>query len=148
MMRVILKKDFKGLGYKNDQIKVKPGYGRNFLIPQGVAMVANATNTKVALENARQTAHKVAKSKQDALALAAQLDQLTIVVEAKAGEQGKTFGSVTSVQLAEALKEQGVWVDRRDIRFEAAVKMLGTHQAMITLHKEVVHPLSFQVVAA
>lgn len=148
MMKVILKKDFKGLGYKNDQVKVKPGYGRNFLIPQGVAMVASEANKKVALENARQTAHKVAKSKQDALAVAAQLDQLTIVVEAKVGEQGRTFGSVTALQLAEALKEQGVWVDRRDIRFKAAVKTTGTHQAMVTLHKEVVHPFSFQVVAA
>ena len=148
MMEVILKKDFKGLGYKNDLVAVKPGYGRNYLIPKGLAMVANAANKKVALENARQTAHKVARRKQDALAVAAQLDQLTIVVQARAGEKGKIFGSVTSLQLAEALKEQGVWVSRRDIRFEVAVKTLGVHQAMITLHKEVVHPFSFQVVAA
>ena len=146
-MKVILKKDFKGLGYKNDQVKVKPGYGRNFLIPQGLAVVASAANTKVALENTRQTAHKVAKSKQDALAVAAQLDQLTIVVKAKVGEQGKTFGSVTSLQLTEALKEQGIWIDRKDIRFQAAVKTLGTHQAMVALHKEVVHPFSFRVIS-
>lgn len=148
MMEVILKKDFKGLGYKNDLVAVRPGYGRNYLIPQDLAMVASAANKKVALENARQTAHKVAKRKQDALAIAAQLDQLTIVVAAKAGEQGKIFGSITASKLTEALQEQGIWIDRKDIRFETAAKTLGVHQAMITLHKEVVHPFSFQVVAA
>ncbi|MEM7382930.1 MAG: 50S ribosomal protein L9 [Bacteroidota bacterium] len=147
-MEVILKRDFKGLGYKNDLVAVRPGYGRNYLIPQGLAMVASAANKKVALENARQTAHKVAKRKQDALAIAAQLDQLTVVVAAKAGEQGKIFGSVTASKLAEALQEQGIWIDRKDIHFETTAKTLGVHQAMITLHKEVVHPFSFQVVAA
>ena len=147
MMEVILKQDFKGLGYKNDLVTVKPGYGRNYLIPKGFAVVANAANKKVALENARQAAHKVVKRKQDAVALAARLDQLTIAVKAKAGEKGKIFGSVTPRQLAEALQEQGILVDRRDISFETAIKTLGVHKAMITLHKEVVHSFSFQVVA-
>lgn len=147
MMEVILKQDFKGLGYKNDLVTVKPGYGRNYLIPQGFAVVANAANKKVALENARQAAHKVVKRKQDAVALAARLDQLTIAVKAKAGEKGKIFGSVTPRQLAEALQEQGILVDRRDISFETAVKTLGVHKAIITLYKEVVHSFSFQVVA-
>lgn len=146
-MEIILKQDFKGLGYKNDLVKVKPGYGRNYLIPKGFAVVANVANKKVALENAKQAAHKVAKRKQDAEAVAAKLDQLTIEVKAKAGKSGKIFGSVTPLHLAETLKTQGIIVDRRDISFDEPVKTLGVHRATLVLHKEVVHSFPFKVIA-
>ncbi len=145
-MEIILKQDFKGLGYKNDLVKVKPGYGRNYLIPQGFAMIANETNKKIAAENTRQAAHKLAKHKQDAQAIAAKLDQLSLQIPAKVGEKGKIFGTITPLQLAEALKEQGILIDRREISFEKPVKNVGPHKAIITLHKEVVHTLEFKVV--
>ena len=147
-MEVILKKDFKGLGHKNDTVKVKAGYGRNYLIPQGFAVVANEVNKKIALENIRQAAHKVAKLKEEAEALATQLDQLTMVITAKAGARGKIFGAVTPLQLADALKAQGILVDRKAISFAKPVKELGAHEATLTLHKEVTHTLKFKVVAA
>lgn len=145
-MEIILKQDFKGLGYKNDLVKVKPGYGRNYLIPQGFAMIANETNKKIAAENARQAAHKLAKHKQDAVTLAAKLDQLTIKILAKAGEKGRIFGTVTPLQLSDALKEQEILIDRRDIKFEKPIKDLGMHKATINLHKEVVHSFQFEVI--
>jgi large subunit ribosomal protein L9 len=145
-MEIILKQDFKGLGYKNDLVKVKPGYGRNYLIPQGFAMIANETNKKVAIENGRQAAHKLVKRKQDAEAIATRLNEVIIKIPAKAGEKGKIFGSITALQLAEALKAQAILVDRRDISFEKPVKSLGKHKAIINLHKEVVHPFQFEVV--
>ena len=146
-MEVILKKDVSGLGQKNDLVKVKPGFGRNFLIPQGIAVTANATNKKVAQENARQAAHKVAQLKQAAEALAARLATLDIAVAAKASESGKIFGTITASQLAKALQAYEIEVDRKNIRFSQSVKELGTHEATIALHKDVVHALSFRVVA-
>lgn len=147
-MEVILKKDLRGLGHKNDTVQVKPGYGRNYLIPKGLAMIANEVNKKVALENIRQAAHKTAKLKEEAQALAAQLDTLTVEVTAKAGDNGKIFGSITTTQLAESLKSHRIVVDRRDISFEKPVKELGSHEASVALHKEVIHTLQFRVVAA
>jgi large subunit ribosomal protein L9 len=147
-MEVILKQDFKRLGYKNNIVKVKPGYGRNYLIPQGFAVVANEVNRKIALENARQMAHKVAKHKEEAKAIAVRLDQLTIEIAAKAGDSGKIFGSITSAQLANALKAYQIVVDRKDISFSKAIKELGAQEATIILHKDVVHTLAFRVVSA
>jgi len=147
-MEIVLKQDFKSLGYKNDLVKVKPGYARNYLIPQGIALVANETNKKMALENARQMAHKIANRKQEAEAIAARLSQLTIQIKAKAGETGKMFGAITLVQLAEAIQAQtGYVADRRDISFERAIKTLGTHKAVVKLHKDVVVTLQVHVVA-
>lgn len=146
-MEIILKQDFKGLGYKNELVNVKPGYARNYLIPQGIALVANEPNKKMAQENARQMAHKMAKRKQDAEAIAIKLRQLTIQVKAKAGEKGKIFGAVTSLQLADALREQSGYVaDRRDISFEKPIKTIGTHKANVKLHKEVFVTLQLEVV--
>jgi large subunit ribosomal protein L9 len=145
-MEVILKQDFKGLGYKNDLVKVKPGYGRNYLIPQGFAMIANEPNKKIAAENARQAAHKLAKRKQDAVAIAAQLDQIIVKIPAKAGEKGRIFGTVTPLQISDALKEKGVFIDRRDVKFEKPIKNIGTHHAIISLHKEVIHTFKFEVI--
>jgi large subunit ribosomal protein L9 len=147
-MEVILKQDLKRLGYKNNIVKVKPGYGRNYLIPQGFAVVANEVNRKIALENARQMANKVAKHKEEAKAIAVRLDQLTIEIAAKAGDSGKIFGSITSAQLANALKAYQIVVDRKDISFSKAIKELGAQEATIILHKDVVHTLAFRVVSA
>ena len=129
-------------------VKVKPGFANNYLIPQGLAMVANTTNKTVAQENSRQAAHKIEQRKQAAEALAARLAELTVEIKAKAGDSGKIFGSVTTTQLAEALKPHEIEVDRKQIQFTKPVKELGMHEATITLHKEVEQSLKFKVVAA
>ena len=147
-MEIILKETLQGLGHKNDTVRVKPGYGRNYLIPKGLAVVANAVNKKIASENIRQAAHKLARLKEEAQALAAQLDKLTIEVAAKASDKGKIFGAITAAKLSSALKTQGIIVDRKDISFAKPIKELGTHEASLILHKEVTHTLTFKVVAA
>ena len=146
-MEVILKQDVAGLGYKNDTVKVKPGYGRNYLIPTGVAIIANDSNKRMVAENIRQAAHKAAKIKQDAEALAAKIGELTIEVGTKAGESGKIFGAVTAVQVAEILKTKGFEVDRKKIQFKEQPKQLGTYTVTLDLHKEVKHTISVNVVA-
>jgi large subunit ribosomal protein L9 len=146
-MEVILKQDVTGLGYKNDTVKVKPGYGRNFLIPSGVAIIANESNKRLIAENVRQAAHKAAKVKQDAEALAAKIGELTIEIGTKAGESGKIFGAVTAVQVADALKAKGFDVDRKKIHFKEQPKQLGTYTATLDLHKEVKHVINVNVVA-
>src|SRR5882762_5294611 len=99
-MEVILKQDVQGLGYKNDVVKVKPGYGRNFLIPNGSAIIANDSNKRMIAENVRQVAHKAAKIKDEAIALAEKLGDMTVVLKTKAGETGKIFGAITSLQVS------------------------------------------------
>ena len=104
-------------------------------------------NKKIALENIKQTAHKITKRKQDAEAIAAQISKLNIQIGAKAGERGKIFGAITSLQIAEALKAQiGYIADRRDISFEKPVKILGMHKAILKIHKEVIIPIQFEVI--
>src|SRR5258706_16436883 len=110
-MEVILKQDVQGLGYKNDVVKVKAGYGRNFLIPSGSALIANESNKRMTSENVRQTAHKAAKVKQDAEAIAARIGDLTIEIGTKVGESGKIFFVVTAVQIANAMKTKGFDID-------------------------------------
>ncbi|MCW5912653.1 MAG: 50S ribosomal protein L9 [Cyclobacteriaceae bacterium] len=146
-MEVILKQDVAGLGYKNDTVTVKPGYGRNYLIPTGAAIIANESNKRMIAENIRQAAHKAAKIKQDAEALAAKIGELTIEVGTKAGESGKIFGAVTAVQVSDALKTKGFEVDRKKIHFKEQPKQLGTYSATLDLHKEVKHTISVNVVA-
>jgi large subunit ribosomal protein L9 len=145
-MEVILKQDVQGLGYKNDTVKVKPGYGRNFLIPNGLALIANDSNKRLIAENIRQMAHKAAKLKQDAEALAAKIGDLTIELKTKAGESGKIFGAVTAVQVADILKAQGFEVDRKKVHFKEQPKQLGTYTATLDLHKEVKHEIKVNVV--
>jgi large subunit ribosomal protein L9 len=149
-MEIILKEDIKGLGYKNDLVKVKPGYGRNYLIPQGLAILATPSARKVLAENQKQAAHKADKIKQDALNLAAQINAVTVEVAAKVSETGKIFGSVTSIQLAESLKAQhNIEVDRRKISFHHEdVKSLGEYTAQVDLHREVKASFKFTVVTA
>jgi large subunit ribosomal protein L9 len=135
-MEIILKQDVTGLGYKNDTVKVKPGYGRNFLIPSGVAIIANESNKRVVAENIRQAAHKAAKLKQDAEALAAKIGELTVEIGTKAGESGKIFGAVTAVQVSDFLKTKGFEVDRKKIHFKEQPKQIGTYTVTLDLHTQ------------
>jgi large subunit ribosomal protein L9 len=146
-MEVILKKDIKGLGYKNDLVAVKPGYGRNFLIPQGYALMATPGNIKQRDENIRQAAHKADKIKQDAEALANAIGGTKLSIPAKAGESGKIFGAVTPTQIADALKAKGHDIDRKQIAIKGDVKTLGEYTAEIDLHKDVKKEIPFEVVA-
>ena len=146
-MEVILKDDVKGLGYKNDIVQVKPGYGRNYLIPQGLAVIADKSSRKVVAENIRQAAHKAEKVKNDAQELANNIGGTTLEIPAKVGETGKIFGSVTTLQLSEALKAKGYDVDRKRISFDQDVKTAGEYTATLNLHKEVKHQINFNVVA-
>lgn len=144
-MEVILKQDVQGLGYKNDVVKVKPGYGRNYLIPNGVALIANESNKRLIAENTRQAAHKAAKVKQDAQSLAEKIGDLTVEIKTKAGETGKIFGAVTALQVAEALKNRGFDIDRKKVVLKDSPKQLGTYTATLDLHKEVKHEIKINV---
>ncbi|WP_266367522.1 50S ribosomal protein L9 [Tellurirhabdus rosea] len=146
-MQLILKTDIAGLGYKNDLVDVKPGYGRNYLIPQGFAVMATESNKKIVAENIRQAAHKAEKIKNDALAIAEAIGDMTIEIPAKAGESGKIFGRVTNTQIADALKTKGFDIDRKKIAIDEA-KTVGTYNAVLDLHKDVKHTLKFEVVPA
>lgn len=145
-MEVILKEDVKGLGYKNDTVKVKPGFGRNYLIPQGMAIIANNTNRKRIEENIRQAAHKAEKLKADATELANKIGNLVLEIRTKAGESGKIFGAITAIQVADALKVKGFDIDRKRVS-AGNIKELGEHKVMLDLHKEVHHPITLSVVA-
>lgn len=145
-MEIILKTDIAGLGYKNDIIDVKPGYGRNYLIPQGFAVLASASNKKILAENLKQAEHKAEKIKADAEAIAAQIGDTVVTIATKAGESGKIFGRVTNTQISDALAEKGIVVDRKKITI-ADVKFVGDYTAVVDLHKEVKHEVAVKVVA-
>ena len=142
-----MKQDVLGLGYKNDIVKVKAGYGNNYLIPNGYALIANDSNKRLVNENVRQAAHKAAKIKQDAEALAGRLGDLTIEIRTKAGETGKIFGAVTALQIADALKAKGFDIDRKKVHLKEAPKQLGSYTVGLDLHKEVKHEIKVNVVA-
>lgn len=146
-MEVILKQDMHGLGYKNDLVKVRDGYGRNYLIPNGIALLATESNKKMMAENTKQAAHKAEKIKTAATELATKIGELTIEIRTKAGETGKIFGAVTALQVSDALKAKGFDVDRKKIAFKSQPKELGTYPALLDLHKEVKHEISVKVVA-
>src|ERR1044071_7881231 len=145
-MEVILTQDVQGLGYKNDVVKVKPGYGRNYLIPNGDALIANDSNKRMVAENSRQAAHKAAKIKQDAESIAQKMGELTVEVKTKAGETGKIFGAVTAIQIADALKSKGFDIDRKKVILREHPKQLGTYKVNLDLHKEVKHEITVNVV--
>jgi large subunit ribosomal protein L9 len=145
-MEVILKQDVSGVGYKNDIVKVKAGYGNNYLIPNGFALIANDSNKRLVKENVRQAAHKAAKVKQDAEAVAAKVGELTIEIKTKAGESGKIFGAVTALQISDALKAKGFDIDRKKVVLKESPKQLGTYNAVLDLHKEVKHEIKVKVV--
>jgi large subunit ribosomal protein L9 len=146
-MEIILKQDVKNLGEKDDVVNVKPGYGRNYLIPQGFATLATPSAKKVLAENLKQAQFKQEKIKNDALAIAARLENVKLSIGAKAGESGKIFGAVNTIQVADALKKEGFDVDRRRITFETEPKFVGEYIANLNLHKEVKVKVPFEVVA-
>jgi len=147
-MNVILKDDVANLGSKNDVVTVKPGYGRNYLIPQGLALLATPSAIKVHEENMRQRAHKEEKLKNDALDYAKKLEGVSLTIGAKTSASGKIFGSVNTIQLAEALEKAGHTVERKNILIkEDQVKEIGKYTATIKLHREVKVEIAFEVVA-
>ncbi|MBS3915374.1 MAG: 50S ribosomal protein L9 [Bacteroidetes bacterium] len=145
-MKIILTEDVKNLGHKDDVVAVKSGYGRNFLIPQGKAKLATDGALKMLAEDIRQRAFKTEKIRKDADAIAEKLNGLTLTITAKAGASGKIFGSVTALQVANAIKEKGIEVDRRKIVFDD-IKMLGSYTANINLFKEINAQVNIEVVA-
>lgn len=146
-MQVILKEDVVNLGYKDDIVTVKDGYGRNFLIPQGKAVIASESAKKVLAENLKQRAHKLAKIKENAQELAAKLEGVSLTIGAKTSSTGTIFGSVTNIQVAESLAKAGFDVDRKIIYIKDAVKEVGNYKAILKLHKEVSVEIPFEVVS-
>ena len=145
-MKIILKKDVHGLGYKDDVLTVKDGYGRNYLLPQGFAVLATEKALKALNEELKQRAHKLAKIKADAEAAAAKFEGVTLAISAKVSEGTTIYGSVGVAQIAEALTAKGIEVDSKLISVKAA-KALGSYTAEVKLHKEVVVEVPFEVVA-
>lgn len=146
-MELILKEDVVNLGYKDDIVKVKAGYGRNYLIPNGVAIMATESAKKVLAEDLRQRAHKLEKMKADAQEMVSKFEGVHLSVGAKVSSTGKIFGSVGPIQLAEALEKQGLTIDRKSILLKEPVKEIGEFTATIRLHREVQVEISFDVVA-
>ena len=146
-MDIILKENVEGLGYASDLVTVKAGFGRNFLIPTGKAILATDSAKKVREENLRQRAHKEAKLVEAAQAFATKLESMAIKIGAKVGESGKIFGSVNTIQLAEAINALGVAVDRKNISIvNEPIKNVGAYEAKIKFHKDVEQTISFEVV--
>ena len=145
-MEIILKTDIKGIGYKNDLVSVKPGYGRNYLIPQGFAVLATGSNQKILAENIKQAAHKAEKIKTEAENIAARIAETTLEIKAKIGETGKIFGKVTTLQISDALATKGFEIDRKKIAITVPVEGAGEFTADIDLHREVKTQVKFVVV--
>ena len=145
-MEIILLTDIANLGHKDDIVDVKQGYGRNYLIPQGYAILATPSARKVVAENLRQRAHKEAKLKEEAEEIAAQLAEVKLTIGAKTSSTGKIFGSVNSIMISESLKEKGFDIDRKKIVLKD-VKEIGTYTALIKLHREVKVDVEFEVVS-
>jgi large subunit ribosomal protein L9 len=147
-MEVILKKNVDKLGYTNEVVTVKPGYGRNFLIPQGYAVLATASAKKAHEEVMRQKSHKESKMLAEAQAIAAKLAEVTLSIATKAGENGKIFGSINTVQIAEALREAGFDIDRKSLKIkEEPIRDLGTFEAEANLYKGVKQTFKIEVVS-
>ncbi len=147
-MEIILKKDVANLGHADDIVNVKTGYAVNYLIPQGLATLATESAKKVLAENIRQRAHKEAKFRADAEALAAKLAEVSVSVAVKVSESGKIYGSVTTAQIADALVAAGLQVDKKDITIVSeSVKELGTYEASVKCYKDIKGTVKFEVVA-
>jgi large subunit ribosomal protein L9 len=147
-MEVILKKNVDKLGYANDVVSVKPGYGRNFLIPQGYAVLATASAKKAHEDMMKQKSHKETKLVAEAEAIAAKIAELTVTILTKAGENGKIFGSINTVQLAEALKKAGHDIDRKSLKIkDEPIKEIGSYEAEAILFKGVKQTFKFDVVS-
>ena len=146
-MEIILKEDVVNLGYKNDIVNVKSGYGRNYLIPTGKAVIASPSAKKMLAEELKQRAHKLEKIKKDAEPMAAKFEGASLTFATKVSSTGTIFGSVGNIQIAEALSKLGHEVDRKIIVVKDAVKEVGSYKAIVKLHKEVSVEIPFEVVA-
>lgn len=146
-MEIILKEDVINLGYKGDILKVKNGYGRNFLIPTKKAILATESAKKMLAEDLKQRAHKLDRIKNESLELAEKLKDIVLSVGAKTSTTGKIFGAVGPIQIAEAFEKAGFAVDRKVILLKEPVKEIGTYTATLKLHKEVTIDVTFEVVA-
>ena len=146
-MEVILKQDVRNLGYTNDVVKVRNGYGLNYLIPNGLAALANDTNKRIHGENMKQKSHKLQKQKGDAQSMASAIESVTLTIPMKAGENGKLFGSVTTQNLADVFKKMGHIIDKKQIHLKQEhIKALGNYTAEVALHKDVKVNVNFEVV--
>lgn len=147
-MEVILKKDIDKLGFENEIISVKNGFGRNYLIPNGLAIIANVSSKRMLEETLKQRAHKEEKLVNEAESIAEKLENTVISVATKAGEKGKIFGSVNNIQIAKALKEQGFDIDRKNILLQDDhIKALGKYEATVRLYKHIEKKIAFEVIA-
>jgi len=145
-MEIILSQDVPNLGYRGDIVKVRPGYARNYLIPQKMGVIADTANRKMAAENAKQGANKLNKVKVDAQILANTLSHTTIDITVKTGNSGKIFGSITTLQIAAALRDKGFDIDRRKIHLTDEIKNTGEYHANIDLHKEVKATVTLNII--
>jgi large subunit ribosomal protein L9 len=146
-MELILKQDVDNLGFQDEIVVVKPGYGRNFLIPKGMAVLATPSAKKVLAENLKQRAVKEAKIKNEATKVAEGINALELKLTAKAGDKGKLFGSITNIQVAEAISKAGFAVEKKNIKIMGSVKTTGKYDALIRLHREVDTKITFEVVS-
>ena len=146
-MEIILKRNVEKLGYKDDLVSVKSGYGRNYLIPKGAAILATAAAKKIHAETLKQRAFKEDKIREEAVKAAESLKGMAVKIGAKVGDQGKIFGSVSSLQLADAIKKLGFIVDRKNIAIkDEPIKQVGSYQAEVQLHREIKETITFEVV--
>lgn len=145
-MEIILKQDIKNLGYKNDIVTVKEGYGRNYLIPQGMATEATVANKKIMSETKKQQAFKEDKLRNEATELANKLSKLEIKVGAKVSSTGKIFGSVNNIQIADAIRKAGYDIDRKGITIKDEIKGLGKFNANIRIYKDIKTDVAFEVI--
>jgi large subunit ribosomal protein L9 len=147
-MEIILKQDVNNLGSKDDIMTVKDGYARNFLIPRGLATVATSSALKVHAENIKQRAHKEAKVKEEALVIAEKMKGMKLTIGAKTSSKGKIFGSVNTIQIAEAINAQGYNVERKNILIkDDLIKEVGNYTAKVKLHKEVSVEIAFEIIS-
>lgn len=147
-MEIILLQDVNKLGQKDDLVNVKDGYGSNYLIPRGLAVAATQSAKKMHSENLKQRAHKEEKIKAEAMGMAGKLGELKLVVGAKTSSSGKIFGSVNTIQIAEAFKEKGFDIDRKSITLpEDQIKEVGKYKAVVKLHREVKVEVEFEIIA-
>jgi len=146
-MQIILLEDVANLGYKDDVVKVKNGYGRNYLIPQKKAVFASESAKKVLAENLRQKAHKLEKIKEDAQSLAAKLEGITLTIGAKTSSTGTIFGSVTNIQIADELAKKGFEIDRKIIHIKEPIKEIGSYKTTVKLHKDISVEIPFEVIS-
>lgn len=144
-MQVILKEDIINLGFKDDIVTVKDGYGRNYLIPQGKAVIASESARKVLAEDLRQRAHKLEAIKQEAMALGEKLEGTHLTILAKTSKYGVIFGSVSNIQIADELEKLGFSIDRKIIQVKQNVKEVGNYECKVRLHRDVIVPITFEV---